>query len=89
MNLKQVLEAMSKGEVLCMGYSNEGNGKEYWLEPRRAMVRCDVAERVISIVGIEIGGDRLFTDASSQTWKMNNEDRVTWGKRKKRKKHNA
>jgi hypothetical protein len=80
MTAKEVLNAMAKGEVLCMGYDK--NGMQYWLEPRRILVRSDVAQRVINLPNIVTGGDRLFSDASSQTWKMDEDGRNCWGKRK-------
>jgi hypothetical protein len=44
-------------------------GPVYWLEPKRIIVRSDVADRVIKLPGIVPGGDRLFKDAVDQTWR--------------------
>jgi len=68
MTAKETLAAMSKGEILCMGF--DGLNKSYWLEPSRRMVRSDVAERIIALPGIVPGGDRLFKDSAPQTWRM-------------------
>jgi hypothetical protein len=66
MTTKEVIEAMRKGAVLCMEHNEDG--KTYWLEPRRIIVRSDVARNVISFPGIKKGGDKLFKDAVDQTW---------------------
>jgi hypothetical protein len=46
----QVLEAMRKGAVLCLGH--EGFEQVYWLEPKRIIIRRDVAQRIIGLPGI-------------------------------------
>jgi hypothetical protein len=70
MTTKEVLAAMSKGAMLCKEYDR--NGPVFWLEPRRIIIRSDIAERVIACPGIVPGGDRLFTDAAPQTWHAQN-----------------
>jgi hypothetical protein len=68
MNMKQVVAAMGKGATLCMEYDKE-NGKVFWLEPTRTLIRQDVGERVIELPFIINGGDSLFSDTPTQTWK--------------------
>ena len=65
MKTSEILEKLSKGAVLCMGYDEDG--EHYWLEPSRVTVRTDVAEQLITV--LEPGGDRLFKDFASQTWR--------------------
>jgi hypothetical protein len=67
MTAKEVVEAMARGAVLCMEHAPEG--KVFWLEPKRILIRADVGERVVQIPGIRPGGDVLFNDCASQTWK--------------------
>jgi hypothetical protein len=67
MTAKEVLDDMHKGATLCIEHTKDG--RVFWLEPRRIIVRTDVADRVIEFPGIVPGGDRLFKDAASQTWK--------------------
>ena len=67
MTAKEVIIAMSKGAVLCKEYDR--NGPVFWLEPRRIIIRSNVAERVIAYPGIVPGSDRLFDDAPPQTWR--------------------
>jgi hypothetical protein len=44
---KEVLKAMSKGAVLCKEYAPAG--PVYWLEPKRIIIRSDVANAVIKL----------------------------------------
>lgn len=70
MTTKEVLAAMQKGAVLCMEFSGTlDQPKVYWLEPKRILIRSDVAEGVISLPGVKPGGDSLFKDAVAQTWR--------------------
>lgn len=64
MKTKEILEELSKGATLCKGY--EGFEIIYWLEPRRIIVRSDVAETLMKI--LRPSGDGLI-DGSTQTWK--------------------
>jgi hypothetical protein len=74
MTTNQVLEAMKDGAVLCMEHGDEGN--VYWLHPSRTILRVDVGERVIGMVGrIEPGGDSLFVDEFAQTWRVRDAER--------------
>lgn len=57
MTTKQILEAMAKGAILCMGY--EGRDKVSGLS-HGIIVRSDVAEKIISLPGVASGGDSLF-----------------------------
>ena len=66
MTAKEVVNAMAQGAILCMEFA--GSERVYWLEPKRKLIRSDVAERVIGLPGISPGGDSLFKDAVSQTW---------------------
>lgn len=68
MTSKQVLDAMSKGAVLCMEFS--GGDRVYWLEPKRVILRSDVAERILSLPNMKSGGDSLFKDTPCQTWRL-------------------
>ena len=68
MTEKEVVKAMSKGAVLCREHAP--SGAVYWLEPRRIIIRSDVANVVIGLPGIVSGGDGLFGDGCSQTWNM-------------------
>jgi len=68
MTTKQVLAAMSKGAVLCKEYAY--GGPVFWLEPKRIIIRSNVAERVIACPGIVPGSDGLFKDAPPQTWRI-------------------
>ena len=74
MTNKQLLERVAKGETLCMGYDPDGE-RLWWLEPSRLTVRSDVAEKIITLHGIEPSGDSLFRDSCSQTWKLNGRGR--------------
>ena len=65
---KEILEAMSKGAILCMEYN--GLDKVFWIEPRRVIVRCDVAEKIISLPSVKSGGDSLFKNSPAQTWRL-------------------
>jgi hypothetical protein len=67
MTTKEVVKAMIKGAVLCMEYAPAG--PVYWLEPKRIIIRSDIADRVIKLPGIVPGGDRLFKDEVGQTWR--------------------
>ena len=67
MTTKEVLAAMSKCAVLCKEHAY--GGPVFWLEPRRIIIRSNVAERVIAYPGIVPGSDRLFDDARPQTWR--------------------
>ena len=67
MTAKEVLKAMSKGAVLCKEYAPAG--AVYWLEPKRIIIRSDVANAVIKLPGIVPGDDCLFRDEAGQTWK--------------------
>lgn len=69
MTTKQILEAMAEGAILCMGY--EGRDKVFWIEPRRIIVRSDVAEKIISLPGVASGGDSLFKNVPAQTGRLN------------------
>jgi hypothetical protein len=66
MSMKEVLDAMHKGATLCMEHTKDG--RVFWLEPRRLIIRSDVADRVIEFPSIVPGGDGLFKDEASQTW---------------------
>ena len=68
MTTKQILEAISKGAILCMEY--DGRDKVFWIEPRRVIVRSDVAEKIIGLLNVKSGGDSLFKDAPAQTWRL-------------------
>jgi hypothetical protein len=70
MTTKEVLAALGKGAVLCKEYAY--SGPVFWLEPKRIIIRSDVAERVIASPGIVPGSDRLFEDAPPQTWRATN-----------------
>jgi hypothetical protein len=89
MNLKQVVAAMGKGATLCMEYNKE-QGKVFWLEPTRTLIRQDVGERVIELPFIATGGDTLFKDTSAQTWKVS-DDQMERGRKiaSVRKRHKA
>jgi hypothetical protein len=67
MTTKEVLKAMNRGAVLCMEYAS--GRRVYWLEPKRTIIRSDVADTVIKLPGIVPGGDRLFKDEVGQTWR--------------------
>ena len=64
MRTPDILEALAKGATLCKGY--EPDGTVYWLEPRRIIIRADVALNIIPM--LQESGDGLFEDAT-QTWK--------------------
>ena len=66
--IKQILEAMTKGAILCMEYDR--SNKVFWIEPRRVIVRSDVAEKIIGLPNVKSGGDSLFKDAPAQTWRL-------------------
>ena len=68
MTTKEVLDAMHKGATLCMEHTKDG--RVFWLKPRRIIIRSDVADRVTEFPGIVSGGDVLFKDEASQTWKV-------------------
>ena len=68
MTTKEVLDAMHKGATLCMEHTKDG--RVFWLEPRRIIIRSDVADRVIEFPSIVTGGDGLFKDEASQMWKV-------------------
>jgi len=68
MTTKEVLDAMHKGATLCMEHTKDG--RVFWLGPRRIIIRSEVADRVIEFPSIVPGGDRLFKDEASQTWKV-------------------
>ena len=68
MTAKQILEAMSKGAILCMEYS--GRDKVFWIEPRRIIVRSDVADKIIGLPNVKSGGDSLSKDTPAQTWRL-------------------
>jgi len=68
MTAKEEAAAMSSGSTLCMEFDGDGN-KVFWLEPRRILIRADVGERVVMLPGIIPGGDSLFDNTTSQTWK--------------------
>jgi hypothetical protein len=68
MTTKQILEALAKGAVLCRGL--EGGETVFWLEPRRIIIRSDVARAIISMPGLVPGKDGLFDDSYSQTWRI-------------------
>ena len=68
MSTKEILEAMTKGAILCMEYN--GRDKVFWIEPRRIIVRSDVAEKIIGLPNVQSGGDSLFKDAPAQTWRL-------------------
>jgi hypothetical protein len=68
MTSKQVLEAMQKGAVLCMEY--DGQDKVYWLEPKRIIIRSNVAEAILTFPNLKSGGDSLFRDTPCQTWRL-------------------
>jgi hypothetical protein len=72
MTEREAAAAMAKGAVLCMGF--EKTGEVYWLEPRRIIIRRDVAKKIIGLPGIDPGGDSLFKDAVCQTWKLKKVD---------------
>jgi hypothetical protein len=67
MTEKEVVKAMSKGAVLCKECAP--SGPVFWLEPKRIIIRADVAARVISLRGIIPSGDGLFKEEAGQTWK--------------------
>jgi hypothetical protein len=70
MNTKDVLKEMSKGAVLCMEHTADTTQpKVFWLEPKRILIRADIAEAVTKLPGVLPGGDSLFRDAVSQTWR--------------------
>jgi hypothetical protein len=66
MTAKEVIKAMGKGAVLCKEYAPAG--PVYWLEPKRFVIRSDVAATVIKLPGI-VAGDGLFRDEAGQTWR--------------------
>lgn len=66
MKTADILKELANGAILCVGLGPEG--KEYWLEPKRIMVRSDQAEAMIP--NLKPGGDRLFDDFTSQTWRI-------------------
>jgi len=68
MTTKDVLAAMANGAVLCVGYSD--GGKIFWLEPKRTIVPKEIGEAITKLPGLKPGGDRLFDDATSQTWRV-------------------
>ena len=68
MTTKQILEAMAKGAVLCCGL--EGGESVFWLEPRRIIIRSDIARAIIAMPGLAPGRDGLFDDSYSQTWRI-------------------
>ena len=68
MTTKQILAAMANGAALCLGYGE--HGRTFWLHPSRVIVRTDVAEKIITLHGIEPSGDNLFRNSCSQTWKL-------------------
>jgi hypothetical protein len=65
MTAKEVIKAMSKGAVLCKEYAPAGPVD--WLEPKRIVIRSDVAATVIKLPGI-VSGDGLFRGEAGQTW---------------------
>jgi hypothetical protein len=62
MTTKQILEAMTKGAILCVEYN--GPDKVFWIEPRRVIVRSDVAEKIIGL------RRQPLKDAPAQTWRL-------------------
>jgi hypothetical protein len=54
---------MWRGAVLCMG------GDSFWLEPSGTRVDADVAEEVVARDDVIPSGDRLFIEATDQTWR--------------------
>ena len=78
MKTKDILEALSKGAVLCKGY--EGYETVYWLEPRRTIVRRDVAEQLVQML---VASNDGLIEGASQTWRAGG---ATQGKRVGRKK---
>ena len=49
---------------------DDGSNKVFWIEPRRVIVRSDVAEKIIGLPNVKSGGDSLFKDAPAQTWRL-------------------
>jgi hypothetical protein len=47
-----------------------GGDRVYWLEPKRVIIRSDIAERILSLPGVKGGGDSLFKDVTCQTWRL-------------------
>jgi hypothetical protein len=66
MTAKEVIKAMGKGAVLCKEYAPAG--PVYWLEPKRIIIRSDVAATVSRLPGI-VSGDGLFKGEAGQTWR--------------------
>jgi hypothetical protein len=48
-----------------MEYTPDEDGKCYWLEPGRYLIRRDQAERLIPLLK---PGGKLFDGAEAQTW---------------------
>jgi hypothetical protein len=65
MKMKEINAALAEGEILCSAHGPKGT--EYWLEPSYMTVRSDLAERLIQT--LQPGGDSLFSDHLSQTWR--------------------
>jgi hypothetical protein len=86
---KKVIEAMAKGATMCMEYDQE-RGQVFWLEPTRTLVRQDVGEHVIAYHFVIPGGDSLFKDTPTQTWKVDR-DQMERGRKTAsvRKRHKA
>jgi hypothetical protein len=68
MTSQKIIRLMAKGSTLCMGWRD--GERQYWLEPSRLTVRSDMAEKIITLPGIKPGGDSLFHDLKSQTWRL-------------------